>query len=145
MGKASRDKGGRFERAIVNALRAAGQVAHRVPLSGGAGGDFSDDIVWQVGTQTLRLEAKARGNGFKFLYDNLKPGVPLVIKADRREPLLVLTLSQAIELIGVKQASDAPTTTPAKPRESKAKASAISPRDIGLQAIEEALAERLIH
>ncbi len=33
-GRHSRDKGGRTERAIVNALRASGIAAVRVPLSG---------------------------------------------------------------------------------------------------------------
>ena len=36
MGKASRDKGARREREVVNALRASGIKAERVPLSGAA-------------------------------------------------------------------------------------------------------------
>ena len=99
-GKRSRDKGNRLERLVVNTLRDAGQQASRVPLSGAAGGDFQDDIQWKLATQTLNLECKARAHGFGFLYDNLKPNVPLVIKADQQEPLFVCTLSQAIEMIG---------------------------------------------
>ena len=99
-GKRSRDKGNRLERLVVNTLRAAGQDASRVPLSGAAGGDFQNDIQWKLATQTLNLECKARAHGFSFLYDNLKPSVPLIIKADSKEPLFVCTLSQAIDLIG---------------------------------------------
>ena len=99
-GKRSRDKGNRLERLVVNALRAAGQQAERVPLSGSCQGSFGDDIQWKLATQTLNLECKARAHGFSFLYDNLKPSVPLIIKADSKEPLFVCTLSQAIELIG---------------------------------------------
>ena len=99
-GRKSRDKGNRLERLVVNTLRAAGQQASRVPLSGAAGGDYQDDIVWKLPTQSLNIECKARAHGFKFIYDNLKPGRPLILKADNQEPVFVCTLSQAIDLIG---------------------------------------------
>ena len=64
----------------------------------------------KIATITLNLECKARAHGFGFLYDNLKPSVPLIIKADSKEPLFVCTLSQAIELIGK-------TNIPAQPND----------------------------
>ena len=44
MGKASRDKGSREERALVRYLQGRGRAAERVPLSGAAGGRFSADL-----------------------------------------------------------------------------------------------------
>ena len=105
-GRKSRDKGNRFERYVVQILTWAGQKACRVPLSGSAGGQFKDDILWQLPDRELRLECKSKANGFKFIYDNLKPHVPLIIKADRRDPLFVCNLTTAIELIGSKAIVD---------------------------------------
>ena len=44
-GRRSRSKGVRTERAIVNALKASGIAAVRVPLSGAVGGRFAGDIL----------------------------------------------------------------------------------------------------
>ena len=44
-GRRSRTKGARTERRIVNALKASGSAAVRVPLSGAVGGRFGGDIV----------------------------------------------------------------------------------------------------
>ena len=68
MGKKSRDKGARFEREIVNAAKAHGIDAFRVPLSGSAAG-FKDDIELRLGDETWRIEAKKRANGFKRVYE----------------------------------------------------------------------------
>ena len=54
-GKMSRDKGGRVERELANAFKAAGIPAERVPLSGAAGGSFSGDLL--IGN-TLIAEVK---------------------------------------------------------------------------------------
>jgi Holliday junction resolvase len=40
-GRRSRDKGARTERCIVNALKASGIAAVRLPLSGAVGGRFA--------------------------------------------------------------------------------------------------------
>ena len=42
-GRRSRSKGARTERSIVNALKASGIAAVRVPLSGAVGGRFAGD------------------------------------------------------------------------------------------------------
>ena len=44
-GRRSRDKDTRAERCIVNALKASGIAAVRVPLSGAVGARFDGDIV----------------------------------------------------------------------------------------------------
>jgi hypothetical protein len=79
MGKFSRAKGYRCEAGIVNALKAAGVAAERVPLSGGAGGQFSGDIA--IGPR--RYESKVRADGFKQLYAALADHDGLFVKADR--------------------------------------------------------------
>ena len=58
-GRRSRSKGARTERGIVNALKASGIAAVRVPLSGAVGGRFGGDIMSAVhGPRSLR-----RGEG----------------------------------------------------------------------------------
>lgn len=98
MGKRSRDKGSRVERAIVNSLKASGITAERVPLSGGAGGSFIGDIRIDFGMGEKLLEVKARAVGFKQIYDWLGSNFGLVVKADRSEPLLVIRLKDAAEI-----------------------------------------------
>jgi len=100
MGKASRDKGARFERAVVQALTEYGIDANRVPLSGAVDGYPGDVLVrphWA--DQPLTLECKSRASGFKFLYENLADNDALVVKADRQEPLVVVRLSTYAELL----------------------------------------------
>jgi hypothetical protein len=63
-GKASRQKGNRLERAIVRLLQDAGFAAEKVPLSGSCGGSFCGDLILSLFGRDLRIEAKARGNGF---------------------------------------------------------------------------------
>jgi hypothetical protein len=46
----------------------------------------------------LRIECKARGDGFRELYSWLQKRDLLVLKADRREPLVVAGLSLAAEI-----------------------------------------------
>ena len=66
MGKASRDKGGRFERELVNTARAHSLDAFRVPLSGAADG-FKNDVIIKSGRETWELEAKKRASGLKMI------------------------------------------------------------------------------
>jgi len=98
MGKMQRDKGNRFERAIVNIFKANDIFAQRVPLSGMteyAKGDVEADIRGQ----TWRLELKVRGEGFKSLYAWLVGNDALVVKADRQPALVVIELDKFIELV----------------------------------------------
>ncbi len=97
-GRRSRDKGCRVERGIVRALQAHGFAAARVPLSGAAGGRFAGDAVVPLMGRDLCLEVKARADGFRELYSWLDGRDLLIVKADRREPLVVTRLSLAAEI-----------------------------------------------
>jgi len=101
MGKASRDKGGRFERELVNTAKAHGLDAYRVPLSGSATG-FKNDVIIKQGRTVWELEAKKRGSGFKFIYDNIEGADILVIGADRQKPLAVMDYEDFCDLLSGK-------------------------------------------
>lgn len=105
VGKASRDKGARFERELVNTLKEAGLDASRVPLSGmgheaSENGEFAGDIVvpWLGGRE--KFEAKKRAGGFALLYRWLGRHRGLFIAADRKETLVVLRLSDFVKICG---------------------------------------------
>jgi hypothetical protein len=100
-GRRSRSKGARTERGIVNALKASGIAAVRVPLSGAAGGRFAGDILLPVMGRDLCVEVKARAAGFRELYSWLTNRDVLIVKADRQEPLVVLRLSLAAQIAKV--------------------------------------------
>ena len=97
-GRRSRDKGNRVERAIVRALQDRGFGAERVPLSGSAGGSYVGDLTVPLMGVDRVVEVKARATGFAQLYGWLEGRDMLVVKADRREPLLVLPLRLAAEI-----------------------------------------------
>jgi Holliday junction resolvase len=101
MGKASRDKGGREERALVKILQAAGFSAEKIRLSGAMGGRYAGDISLPLLGRDLKVESKVRNNGFKNLYAWLQGSHLLIVRADRREPLVVLPLRLAIEIASV--------------------------------------------
>ncbi|SEE08965.1 hypothetical protein SAMN05519104_5177 [Rhizobiales bacterium GAS188] len=97
-GRVSRQKGDRTERHLVRLLQDAGFAAERIPLSGAAGGKFSGDIsVPLLGTDRT-AEVKCRANGFRELYAWLGSNSFLVVKADRREPLVVIPLRFALDI-----------------------------------------------
>jgi hypothetical protein len=100
-GRASRDKGSRTERAIVRLLQDRGLAGERVPLSGAARGRFGGDISVPALGRDLRGEAKCRGNGFNRLYDWLEGRDFLVIRADRKPLLVVVTLDLAAEIVAM--------------------------------------------
>jgi hypothetical protein len=97
-GRASRDKGNRLERAIVKLLQDRGLGAERVPLSGSAGGSYSGDLTVPILGRDLVVETKARANGFARLYSWLEDRDVLIVKADRRDALVVLPLHLAAEI-----------------------------------------------
>lgn len=97
-GKASRQKGNRAERAVVKFLQSHGFAAERVPLSGSAGGSYLGDITVPLLGVDRCIEVKARADGFKELYRWLEARDLLVVKADRREPLVILPLWLAAEV-----------------------------------------------
>jgi Holliday junction resolvase len=97
-GRRSRDKGNRTERALVRFLQDRGFAAERVPLSGSAGGRFAGDITIPLLGVDRIAEVKVRGTGFRQLYDWLERRDLLIVRADRREPLVILRLKAAIEV-----------------------------------------------
>jgi hypothetical protein len=97
-GKASRDKGNRVERAIKNSLQERGFAAERVPLSGAAGGSYIGDLTVPVLGFDRVVEVKCRANGFREFYAWLTDRDILIVKADRKEPLVVLPLKLAVEI-----------------------------------------------
>lgn len=92
-GRASRDKGNRFEVCCVNELRALGVECQRVPLSGSAGGMFGHDITVRFQGRDIRIEAKKRARAWADLYQWIEPVYALFIARDRAEPLVVMRLS----------------------------------------------------
>lgn len=98
MGKASRDKGLRFERSLVHACQEVGLGAERIPLSGAAGGSFCGDVTIPIQGQDQKIECKSRANGFKQLYDWLPGNYALAVKQDRADTLIVLRLSDFLTL-----------------------------------------------
>jgi Holliday junction resolvase len=97
-GHAPRQKGNRFERAVVRLLQDSGLGAKRVPLSGSAGGSYSGDLTVPILGRDLVVEAKARANGFAQLYSWLDGRDALIVKADRRDAVVVLPLQLAAEI-----------------------------------------------
>lgn len=97
-GASPRRKGDRVERAVLAELKAAGLAAKRVPLSGSAAG-YPGDLSVQLAGRERCVEVKARAD-FKTLYGWLEDRDALILKADRQAPLLVLRLSDALELLG---------------------------------------------
>jgi Holliday junction resolvase len=100
-GRASRQKGNRTERALVKYLQDRGFAAERVPLSGSVRGRFGGDISVPLIGADRRVEVKVRGNGFARLYDWLEGNDFLIVRSDRREPLVVIPLKFAAEIASV--------------------------------------------
>ncbi|TCZ63915.1 hypothetical protein [Roseicella aquatilis] len=102
MGKSSRDKGLRRERAIVEIHRKCGIRAERVPLSGAVRyrGNGADVDLYVRGTEPLKAEIKARGDGdgFKTLERWLGGNDALILWRDRASPMVVLPLHIWLEL-----------------------------------------------
>jgi Holliday junction resolvase len=102
-GRASRQKGDRFERELVNLLLTAGIAATRCPVSGSAPGKFGGfDIDLPLLGRDCKVECKHHGTGFARLYKWLERVDMLIVRADRSSPLAVLPLATLIELINKK-------------------------------------------
>ena len=97
-GRASRQKGNRAERLVVNLAQAAGLSSERIPLSGAAGGKFAGDMTVALLNADRRVECKARAEGFATLYRWITDNFALVVKADRKEPLVILRLKDALDI-----------------------------------------------
>lgn len=100
----SRQKGDRFERQCVHDLEELGVWCQRVPLSGAAGGIFTDDLYVDVCGTREQIECKTRAKAWADLFGWLnpkhhdKPPFCLFIKADRTDTLVVMTLPQFARL-----------------------------------------------
>ena len=115
-GRSPKRKGTRVERELVNELVALGLPCFRVPLSGAAGGQWSGDIHVPLLGRVLRAEVKSRGDGFKQLYAWLAGFDLLIVKADRRDPLVVLPLALVVELmLAAERGSKASTADDPRP------------------------------
>ena len=96
-GKAPKRKGDRVEREILAALKAAGLEARRVPLSGSAPGYPGDLEVDLPGLGRVLVEVKARKR--LALEGWLDGRGLLIIKPDRRPPLVVLPLKALLQVL----------------------------------------------
>ena len=93
-GLKSRRKGCRFELALTRLLQDAGLGAEKISRTGYSGADLTVPILGADRT----VGAKARATGFSRLYDWLDGRDVLVVRADRREPLVILPLRLAVEI-----------------------------------------------
>lgn len=89
-------KGARLERWLVNTLSKIGITAKRQPLSGAWGtankqDEFCGDVTSEIGGLPFRFECKHRANGFKTLETWIEKHDALLIKRDRKAPMVVLT------------------------------------------------------
>ena len=80
----------------MRALQEKGFAAERVPLSGSAGGKYCGDLTIPILGRDHLVEVRA--TGFSQLYAWLDGRDMLVVRADRREPLVVVPLALAIEI-----------------------------------------------
>ncbi len=103
MGKASRDKGLRRERAIVEVHTKSGLRAERVPLSGALRyqGNGADVDLYVRGAVPVKAEVKARGegSGFRTLERWLGGNDALFLWRDRAAPFVVLPLHIWLEIV----------------------------------------------
>ncbi len=100
-GRAPRRKGDRVERAVLAELKGAGLAVKRVPLSGSAAG-YPGDLSVQLGGRERCVEVKARAD-FKTLHSWLENRDALILKADRKAPLVVLKLQDLLDILEVGQ------------------------------------------
>lgn len=95
MGKREQRKGKRVEYQVRDAFREMGFKCYRVPSSGNSQG-FKGDLILE---ETFKVEVKARKDSFRTLYAWLKDSDILVIKADRKPALVVMSLETLKELL----------------------------------------------
>lgn len=133
MGKSSRDKGLRRERAIVQLHTACGLRAERVPLSGASRyrGNGADVDLYVRGAEPLQAEVKARasGSGFRTLEQWLGDNDALFLVRDRATPLVVLPLPVWLEIAGRSARLDADNDADRRERRSAAEQGLIPATD----------------
>ena len=97
-GKKHKQKGDRLEREIVALLRSHGIEAERVPLSGAAGGSFAGDVI-VAGRYKAEVKARANGSGFKLLEGWLEGNDLVIMKRDRKKPLIAMSFDAYVALL----------------------------------------------
>jgi hypothetical protein len=80
-------------------MHAAGLDAYRVPLSGVSAG-FKSDVELRIGNKVIAIESKVRSKGFGWSYNWLLTADAVVIKADRKPPLIILSPEEFAILLG---------------------------------------------
>jgi hypothetical protein len=91
--------GGVDSKADIEAQRQAqGKNAERVPLSGSVGGSYAGDLTVPILGRDLVVEVKARARAFGQLHAWLEGCDVLIVKADRRDAIVVLPLRLAAEI-----------------------------------------------
>jgi hypothetical protein len=93
-GRRSRDKGARTERAIVRLLQGQRIAAEKISGMYKPGADLHVSLL----AVDRAVEVKCRAGGFRQLYEWLNDRDVLVLKADRREALVVVRLALAAEI-----------------------------------------------
>jgi hypothetical protein len=133
VGKPSRDKGLRRERAIVDIHVRSGIRAERVPLSGASRyrGNGADVDLYVRGAEPVRAEIKARraGDGFRTLERWLGTNDALFLWRDRAAPLVVLPLHTWLELAGRSARADADADLARRDRRQQAEHGPLPPTD----------------
>jgi len=95
---ASKQKGTRAENEVVRKFNEAGIAAKRQPMSGMLA-DFKGDVVLPNGD---RIEVKNRESIAEYLWTWLAQGDAkyLVLRKNHKDPLVLLTLADLIDLLG---------------------------------------------
>jgi hypothetical protein len=101
----SKNKGMKFERALVAAFQEAGFGAEKTPLSGSLGGKYTGDLSVPLLGRDLCGEAKIRARGFRELYRWLAARDFLIVRADRSPPLVIISLKLAVEVMKAAEAN----------------------------------------
>jgi hypothetical protein len=107
-GRRSRDKGARAERALVRFLQDRGFAAEKISGMYKPGADISVPLLGRG----RRVEVKVRSAGFRQLYEWLDGRDLLIVRADRREPLVVLPLRLGVEVAKAGEQSKTPLSSP---------------------------------
>jgi hypothetical protein len=102
--RASRRKGATEERAMVRYLQARGFAAEKSSRTGYRGPDLTVPL---LGIERV-VEVKCRANGFRELYAWLADRDILIVRANRREPLVILPMWLASEIAAVAEGHDDP-------------------------------------
>jgi Holliday junction resolvase len=104
VGKASRDKGARRERELVNAFKGLGLRCERVPLSGavryqGNGSDLDLYLSNRAAPLVCEVKGRAAPAPWQFVSKSLGENDVLFLIEDRAEPLAVLPWRVLVELV----------------------------------------------